>query len=113
MGGPVVAIAGDHPVRHDRALAAPGQGAGGRPDNVNIRRRDIRHETGQAFVVPKAALRLAEQMQRRIEAARYAEQITFDLASRPVSDQRGDAAGPKAPTQPSPASGGVTACDAG
>ena len=68
MGRPFRPITRDHPVRHDRSLAAPGQVSGRRPDDVDIWCRAIRYEAGQTLVVSKPALRLAVEMQRRVEA---------------------------------------------
>ena len=87
MSRPILPIARDHPVGHDRALAAPTQIAGRGADDVDVRESGIRHEARQALVVPKATLRLAEQVQRGVEAARNAEQIALDFSFRVGSRQ--------------------------
>src|SRR5260370_5820665 len=82
MRRPFPPIAGYHPVRHDRALPAPTQVSSRRADNVNVGKRGIWDEARETFVVTKATLRVAEQMQRRIEATRHAQQIAVDLSCR-------------------------------
>ena len=81
MRRPILPIAGDDPVRHDRALAAPAQVTGCCAHDLDVRRRRVRDETRKGLVVPKAALRLAEEVQGRVEATRNAKEIALDLAA--------------------------------
>src|SRR5207249_3533547 len=106
MRRPILPIAGDDPVRHDRALAAPAQVTGCCAHDLDVRRRRVRDETRKGLVVPKAALRLAEEVQGRVEATRNAKEIALDLAAGTASGERGDGDAAEAPTLPSPASGG-------
>src|SRR5437879_6420585 len=107
MGRPILAVTWDDPVRHDRALTATVQVSGGRADHLDVWGSAVGHEARQAFVVAKAPLRLAEEMNRWVEAAGNAQQVALDLAARGVAGEGGDGDGGKsAPTRPSPASGG-------
>src|SRR6266702_3874051 len=106
MRRPIAPIAGDDPVRHDRALAAAGQVAGGRTDYLDVGWRRVRDEARQAFVVSKSTLRLAEEVERRVESTGNAKQVALDLAARTAARECGEDDGANARTLPSPASGG-------
>ena len=78
---PIPTIAGNHPVGRDRPLAASTEIAVGRADDLDSANRLVGDEAGEAVVVSKFALGLAEEVEGGIEAAGNAEEVALDSSA--------------------------------